>query len=117
MKFLLDECTGCINGQIIKVDGANFFKSQNHNNCFLMFNPPYGRRISYRPDYYKEIGDVLKHNYQNSTAWIISSEINELKKIGLRPSRKIKLFNGQLECRLIKFDMYPGSSSSKLLNE
>ena len=103
--------------KIIKVDGANFFKSQNHNNCFLIFNPPYGRRISHRPDYYKEIGDTLKHNYQNSTAWIISSEINELKKVGLKPSRRIKLFNGQLECRLIKFDMYPGSSSSKLPNE
>lgn len=103
--------------KIIKVDGANFFKSQNHNNCFLIFNPPYGKRISYKPNYYKEIGDALKHNYQNSTAWIISSEINELKKIGLRASRKIKLFNGQLECKLIKFDMYPGSSSSKLLGE
>jgi putative N6-adenine-specific DNA methylase len=58
---------------------------------------------------YKNIGDCLKQNYPNTEAWFITSDLEAHKKIGLRPSRKIQLFNGKLECKFYKFDLYEGS--------
>ena len=98
---------------IIKIDGQDFFKSNGHNNAMVLMNPPYGKRIELKKDYYKEIGDTLKQKYPNTCAWIISSEFEELKKIGLRTSKKIKLFNGALECKLLKFELYTGSKKIK----
>ena len=66
-------------------------------------------------DFYQKIGDTLKHKYQGCTVWIISSDIENLKMIGLKPSKKIKVFNGQLECRFLRFDIYEGSRRSKKL--
>ncbi len=51
------------------------------------------------PDFYKKIGDTFKQKYPNTLAWMISSDLEGVKNVGLRPSRKIKLFNGKLECR------------------
>jgi putative N6-adenine-specific DNA methylase len=77
----------------------------------MVCNPPYGERIV--PDdiikLYQEIGNGLKKNYKGYNAWIISSDINALKFIGLRPTRKIALFNGALDCRFAKFEIYEGS--------
>ncbi len=77
----------------------------------MVTNPPYGERIV--PEdiikLYQEIGNGLKKNYKGYNAWIISSDMNTLKFIGLRPTRKITLFNGPLECRLVKFEIYEGS--------
>jgi putative N6-adenine-specific DNA methylase len=77
----------------------------------MLTNPPYGERIV--PEdivkLYQEIGDGLKKNYKGYNAWIISSDMNALKFIGLRPTRKIALFNGPLECRFVKFEIYEGS--------
>ena len=57
----------------------------------------------------KKIGSTLKHNYQGCTIWIISSDIENMKLIGLRPSRKIKVMNGDLECSFREFQVYKGS--------
>ncbi|NVN93939.1 MAG: class I SAM-dependent RNA methyltransferase [Bacteroidetes bacterium] len=80
----------------------------------MVMNPPYGERIV--PEdiikLYQEIGDGLKKNYKGYNAWIISSDMNALKFIGLRPTRKIALFNGPLECRLAKFEIYEGSKKT-----
>jgi len=77
----------------------------------LVMNPPYGERIV--PEdivkLYQEIGNALKKNYNGYNAWIISSDFNALKFIGLKPTRKISLFNGPLECKLAKFEIYKGS--------
>jgi len=76
---------------------------------FLLFNPPYGERMS--PDdsnFYALIGDRLKQQYQNATVWIISTP-ECLKSIGLRPSRKIPILNGALECSFRKYELYSGS--------
>ena len=74
--------------------------------------------IELKKDYYKNIGDSLKQNHINTEAWIISSELEELKKIGLRPSKKIKLYNGSLECKLLKYELYEGSKKiNKFQNE
>ncbi len=76
----------------------------------LLFNPPYGERLQ-EDDivaFYKEIGNQLKHQFPGHTAWIISANAEALKHVGLRPTRKIKLFNGSLECRLQKFELFAG---------
>ncbi|MDP4291526.1 MAG: methyltransferase, partial [Bacteroidota bacterium] len=77
----------------------------------VVLNPPYGERLQSDDiiAFYKEIGTRLKHYYNGCDAWIISANLDALKFIGLKPSRKIKLFNGQLECRLNKYELYRGS--------
>jgi len=76
----------------------------------IVSNPPYGERIGENvDDLYTAFGDNLKTQYDGWNAWIISSNFSALKKVGLRPSRKIKLFNGSLECRFTKYEMYKGT--------
>jgi 23S rRNA (guanine2445-N2)-methyltransferase len=76
----------------------------------IVCNPPYGERIGENVDeLYTAFGDNLKTQYDGWNAWMISSNMGALKKVGLRPSRKIKLFNGSLECRFMKYEMYKGT--------
>lgn len=83
--------------------------------CFIVCNPPYGERI--KPEniieLYKSIGDTFKQNFAGCQAWIISSAPEALKFVGLKPSRKLVLYNGPLECRFVKFEMYEGSKKAK----
>jgi putative N6-adenine-specific DNA methylase len=90
------------------------FKTLNPSggNPFLLFNPPYGERLT--PDdanFYTMIGDRLKQAYANSTVWIISTP-QCLKSIGLRPSQKISILNGSLECSFRKYELYSGSKKA-----
>lgn len=79
----------------------------------LIFNPPYGERIGGEVnELYKKIGDLLKNQYQGFDAWIISSNMEAFKHLRLRPSKKIVLFNGPLECKFQKYEMYQGSRKS-----
>ncbi len=80
----------------------------------LMFNPPYGVRLTEEDlvALYKHIGDVLKNRFQGYEAWIITGNPAAAKFIGLKPSRKIPLFNGPLESRLLQFKMYAGSKKA-----
>mgnify|MGYP001211551924 CR=1 FL=1 len=103
---------------IISVGGKNFLNSEGTENAILILNPPYGKRIDLKQDYYKKIGDTLKQKYINTSAWIISSDMNKIKTIGLKPSKKIKLFNGALECKLLQYNLYKGSKKiNKSQNE
>jgi len=61
------------------------------------------------PAFYKEIGDTLKQSYPGTEAWFITSNLEAIKHVGLRPTRKIKLFNGALESKLLKYDIYEGT--------
>ena len=82
----------------------------------LVFNPPYGIRMEERGeirDLYRGIGDVLKQNLAGFEAWIITSNMDAAKFVGLRPSAKIILYNGPLESRFIKFEVYEGSKKEK----
>jgi putative N6-adenine-specific DNA methylase len=92
---------------------TNFFDDSNPpvSPGTLITNPPYGERIKTDDivKLYKEIGDALKKSYMGYQAWLISSNLEALKYIGLRPSRNVKVFNGQLECRFAKFEIYKGS--------
>ena len=77
----------------------------------IIMNPPYGERLN--PDdinqLYKSIGDTLKKSYTGYTAWILSSNPQAIKHIGLRHTKRIPLFNGPLECRFLKYQLYTGS--------
>ncbi len=80
----------------------------------VILNPPYGERIPV-PEIekmYKEIGNKLKKDFQNFNAWIITSSPEAVKSIGLRPSRRIQIYNGSLECRYLKFELYGGSKKA-----
>ncbi len=84
----------------------------------LLFNPPYDERLRVSIEkFYASIGTTLKHNYPESQAWFITGNLEALKYVGLRPSRKIKLFNGKLESRLVRYDMYAGSKKAKKRTE
>lgn len=76
----------------------------------LMTNPPYDERLKMDDiaDFYKSIGDRLKNFWPGWNAWLISSNREALKHVGLRPSRRITLFNGALECSFQKFELYEG---------
>lgn len=101
--------------EVIEVKKQNFFESKKeHFPLLIVFNPPYDERISIDDDdFYKKIGDTFKTHYPNTLAWLISSDLEAVKKIGLRPSRKIKLYNGKLETRFLQYEMYEGSKKSK----
>jgi putative N6-adenine-specific DNA methylase len=81
----------------------------------LMTNPPYGLRLN--PDdldsIYAMIGSKLKHSFEGYTAWILSSNREALKKIGLKPSEKHVLLNGANECMFLKYDLYQGSRKNR----
>ena len=65
------------------------FKNKIEQNTFVIFNPPYGIRINKNiDDFYIKIGDTLKNKYKNCTVWIISSDIEKMKYVGLKPSKK-----------------------------
>jgi putative N6-adenine-specific DNA methylase len=75
----------------------------------LICNPPYGERIGEEKDleaFYRKIGDTLKQNWKGWTAWVFTGNLALAKRVGLKPSRRIVLFNGPIECRLLKFELY-----------
>ena len=79
----------------------------------MLFNPPYGQRLEIdMQTFYGQIGSTLKHNYEGTTAWFITSNLEALKYIGLKTSRKIKLYNAKSEARLVRYDMYPGTKKT-----
>ncbi len=101
--------------EFIELKNQDFFTSKKEQYPLLIvFNPPYDERISITTEnFYKNIGDTLKNNYKNVFSWFITSDLEAYKKIGLRPSKKIKIFNGKLECRLFQYDIYEGSNKTK----
>lgn len=74
----------------------------------ILMNPPYDERLKVEDTaaFYKSIGDVLKKRWPGWSAWIISSNRDALKHIGLRAAQRITLFNGSLDCSFQKFEMY-----------
>ncbi|QYJ69533.1 class I SAM-dependent RNA methyltransferase [Flavobacterium litorale] len=100
----------------ITIARENFFDTEKDTQgpLHIVFNPPYGERLDIDMErFYREIGDTLKQGYPGTNAWFITANLEALKFVGLRPSRKIKLFNGKLESRLVKYEMYEGSKKAK----
>ena len=102
--------------EYIDVKKINFFdtEKQNDDALHILFNPPYDERISIDTEtFYDQIGDTLKQHYANTKAWMITGNLEALKFVGLKPSHKIKVFNGALEARLVCYDIYEGSKKNK----
>ena len=98
----------------IKVKNEDFFETSIKENSFVIFNPPYGERIELGiNEFYEKVGDSLKNNYKNCTVWIISSDLENMKMIGLKPTKKINLMNANLKCSFREFKIYVGSKKSK----
>ena len=97
----------------ISIQRRDFFKTKKDHpeqHLHVLTNPPYGERLTVDPIlFYKQMGDTLKQHYQNTDAWMITASMEGLKNFGLRTSRKIKLFNGKLESRLVNYHIYSGS--------
>lgn len=84
---------------------------KNTEGALIMINPPYGERLAQDRDVlrlYQDMGTILKHQFSGATAWIISSNEEALKCIGLRPAKKIHLVNGDLECLFNKYELFKG---------
>ena len=101
-----------LNDQIIN------HKSQITNaSPLVMLNPPYGERLASNKDMeelYGKIGTALKHQFAGATAWIISSNAAAMKCIGLKPSKKYHLLNGELDCQFNRYDLFAGKRNDQI---
>lgn len=104
---------------IIEVRQQDFFTSK--KDMFpvsIVFNPPYNERLENDNQvFYKQIGDTLKSSYPNTLAWFVTSDLSAKKYVGLKPSKKLKVFNGKLECDFLQYEMYAGSKKAKKQND
>ena len=100
----------------INVETRDFFKSKklNKERLQIIVNPPYDKRIPTDfKIFYSEIGNTLKRNYDNTSSWIFTANMDAIKCIGLRTSKRIKLFNSSLESRFLNYQIYSGSKKEK----
>ena len=98
----------CIDVKQIRVQEI---KRETQTPALVMVNPPYGERLAQDKDVmrlYGDMGTAFKHQFTGSTAWVISSNEDALKCIGLKPSKRIKLLNGELECWFNKYELFAG---------
>lgn len=99
-------------GSVIRFNNKAFeiYKPRVKEGTIIM-NPPYGERLEKDEiqEFYEDIGDTLKERFQGFKAWIISSNMDAMKHIGLKTSSKKKVFNGNLECVYAGFEMFTGS--------
>ncbi len=112
------ENAGFLNKVFVERKPFNKFQPREEDkNGTLILNPPYGERLATDDiiALYKSIGDQLKKNFSGFQAWIISSDLEAIKFIGLRPERKIALYNGALECKFHKFSLYEGTKRTHKL--
>ena len=86
-------------------------------NGMIITNPPYGERIKPQSilELYTSIGNVLKNKFTGYEAWIISGSVDGLKSIGLKPSKKIELFNGAIACSYRWYNLFYGPRKQILL--
>lgn len=87
-------------------------------NGTLITNPPYGERMGENIErMYEELGDWFKQELKGYECWVISSSEDGFKNLGLRPDRRLKLYNGSLPCSFRKFSIYEGSKRAKFNDE
>ena len=105
-------------GRFVEVDNSSFSELHNLESPGTMIsNPPYGERMGDEvEELYQEIGDWMKKEMSGFTCWLISSNEEAFKHVGLRPERKIRLFNGDLECSFRKYTIYSGSKKDQYVN-
>lgn len=84
----------------------------------LICNPPYGERMGEEiNEMYEALGNWFKKELPGFSCWVISSNLEALKFVGLKPSRKIKLYNGDLECSFRQFQMFSGSKKEDVMRK
>ncbi len=95
----------------ITIAQQDFKDFTGHNGkAIIVTNPPYGERIS-TPNLletYRMIGDRLKHGLKEGDAWVLSYKEECFQQIGLKPSLKVQLYNGSLECEFRKYSIFDG---------
>jgi len=104
----------------VEVGQKDFFQTTKptERHLHLLTNPPYGERLNIdTKQFYTKLGDTLKQGYPDTDAWLITGNLDAVKYMGLRPSRKIKVFNGKIESRLLFYPMYRGSKKAKHQSE
>lgn len=86
----------------VELGRADFFKMTPRTETgIVVMNPPYGERMAVADlaQLYKDIGDRLKSTWTGFDAWIISSDLDALKHVGLKHHDRVTVYNGPLECR------------------
>lgn len=80
----------------------------------VVTNPPYGERLGEGEDLkalYRTLGDTCKQRLAGGTLWVLTGSPELVKSIGLRASRRLVVFNGPIECRLVRFEIVAGALS------
>lgn len=80
--------------------------------CMVICNPPYGSRIGDEDnlkDVYRDLGFTLKHRFTGCEAWVLSGNKDLLQEMKLKSTRRHFVYNGNIECRFLKYEMYEGS--------
>lgn len=104
------------NEKMSKCEMSNDKCQMTNASPLVMLNPPYGERLASNKDMellYGKIGTALKHQFAGSTAWIISSNEAAMKCIGLKPSKKLHLLNGELDCQFNRYDLFAGKRNDQ----
>ena len=113
LEYLTDEIESSIQKSVFKsmieVSSGDFFNTDALEEAHhIIFNPPYDKRLSLDDHklFYKNIGDTLKQRCKGSTAWVFSGNKEGIKFVGLRPSKKLMLYNGPIEAKFHKFEIF-----------
>ena len=105
---------------LVQVRHLDFFQLEPQTEGgVLVLNPPYGERMDPGDvvGLYEQIGDRLKFHWPGFEAWIISSNEEALKRVGLRPHKRHPVYNGSLECKWAGFSMYKGSKADQFQSQ
>ncbi len=106
--------------EYIEVEQRDFFELTPKGDAgMLIINPPYGERMKEDEllGMYKRMGDRFKQAWPGFKAWVISSDLSAIKHIGLKPSKKIRLMNGPLECTFNGYELFAGKRADKVAME
>ena len=104
--------------KVIELQVQDFIKMEPpFENGIIIMNPPYGERMKPQSisDLYSSMGNTLKNKFAGFEAWIITSSEDGLKSIGLKPTKKIDLFNGSLACSYRRFELFKGTHKDAVI--
>lgn len=98
-------------GRFVETSVLEFEELRSSGESGIMItNPPYGERLEANiQELYKGIGDWMKHELKGYTCWIISSSEIGFKSVGLKPDKKFRLYNGELECSFRSYSIFNGT--------
>lgn len=102
-------------GESIQVQREDFLtQDEIAASSLVILNPPYGERIEVEDieALYSGIGSTLKHRFPGSEAWVYSASPDAFRFIGLKPDKKIPLYNAGLEGKFMKYQLFSGTRKS-----